>query len=486
MKQKKTEISHKIPVVVVLGHVDHGKTSLLDYIRRTRIARKEAGGITQHIGAYLAEVKVGKQTQHLTFIDTPGHAVFSNMRSRGGQVADLAILVIAGNEGIKPQTKESLQYIQQSNIPYLVAVTKMDLENFNLEMVKNQLMELGQVPEDRGGDVMVVPVSSVTGQGIDQLMESLWLLAELAELKADPQAVPLATVIESHLDKRRGVLATVVVEQGTFRPRMEIYANGIKSKIRALMDETGRQVKQALPGMAVQILGWQALPPVGARVSTDESLVKNRESAQQRLGKAGTKKAEDELNIVLKCDTSGTLEALTKVLPEGVNLISAGVGEITESDIEHAKISHARVVGFHIPVSTPARNLAEIEHVTVVQFDVVYELLNYLETEVKRLVDPYFDKQILGKAEVLQVFTINKQRIAGCKVIEGVVVNKAQVDFYRQDQLYATAKIVSLHKGKQAVEKVEKNQECGLAVQPFVGFQAGDQIICYKNKTKSI
>lgn len=477
-QQSRSESIVRSPIVTVMGHVDHGKTSLLDYIRKSRVVAKEAGGITQHIGAYQVEVthdkKDKKQKALITFIDTPGHAAFEQMRSRGGQAADLVVLVISATEGVKPQTKESLDHIKKAGVPFLVAYTKMDMETANVDTVKNDLSELGYITEDWGGDVIGVPVSVVTGEGIDKLLESILLVAEMQELRAETGADMEALVIESELDSRRGIVANAIVMNGTLRVRDEIATQTVKGRVRALFNDHGKGVQEAGPSMPVQILGFEKMPSVGEPIQlADKIEVHQKESSGLNVGTEGV------VSVILKADVAGSLEALEYILPEGVRVLDKGVGDVTLSDIELAAATDSMVIVFNISPKQQTINTADTEGVILKSFKVIYELADFLDEAVRRSSDPYFDANVLGRAECLALFSVNKDRIIGGKVTEGTIVEKALLDVWRNGKLVNSSRISNLRQGKDEVERVTQNHEFGMLLSTHVNVRKGDELVAY-------
>lgn len=473
-------ISTRSPIVTIMGHVDHGKTSLLDYIRKTKVAQKEHGGITQHIGAYQVQVTDSDhKSRSITFIDTPGHAAFSQMRSRGGQAADIVILVVAATEGIKPQTQESIDHIRQAQVPFIVALTKSDLDAANPPMVKQQLAQAGVLVEGFGGDIPIVEVSSVSGQGIETLLETLLLVADLIGLEADPEARLSGLVIESQKDPRRGIIATVVVQEGSLTVKDTIYAQGATAKIKSLVDHQGKSLTRVLPGMPAQIMGWDNVPQVGSLISTDALSF----SQTSKVGQSNSPKGV--INCIIKADTQGSLEAISTLLPDRIAVFESGVGDVTPSDISMAKSTKSVVVAFAVDVSNQITQSAQVEKVEVKQFDIIYELFEYLDDKVKRAINPYYDSEVIGKAQVIAEFKIEKHRIAGCRVIEGEILDDIQVDLIRNDNLIGTSRISSLKQSKAPVSKVALNQEFGCTFAPYIDFKVADILIAHRPQKKS-
>jgi len=504
--KKKTKIIKKFrpPVVAVLGHVDHGKTTLLDKIRKADVASGEAAGITQHIGAY--QVKLGaergkrgtrKTQSKITFIDTPGHEAFSKMRSRGAQVADLAILVVAANDGVKPQTKEAISHIKQAKIPFLVAINKMDLQAASVEMVKGQLAETDVLVEGYGGDVVCVEVSAKTGKGIPQLLEMLLLLAEMQELKLEKKAAFKGVIIESLLDKCKGPLATLIVKKGVLRLGDRLIAEDTKGKVKAMFDDKGKRIKRAGPSEPVQVLGFKGVPPVGSVVKkttkttrVGAGLVPARNGKVDLIPARPKKAAKQEeaneikqIKLILKADVAGTLEAIKANFTEEICLISEGVGAITESDILLAQSTGAVVIGFNVPVPQDVKKLSEMEKVKIKTYDVIYHLLEDLQGQILKMLEPTIDEEVLGKTEVIAEFDIKGNHIAGCKVKEGVFSKKQPVHIMRGEKKLADAKISQMQKEREDVEEVKKGNEVGLVFKPDIDFKLGDVIISYKIKS---
>lgn len=468
------------PIVAVLGHVDHGKTSLLDQIRKTRLTEREAGGITQSIGAYQAVFK----DKEITFIDTPGHAAFSQMRARGGQAADLVVLVVAADDGVMPQTIESLEHIKTAEVPFLVALTKIDLPGANIDRVKQQLAQ-NEIPiEDYGGDVVVVPVSSKTGQGIDDLLEMIILLSQIHEIKADPQGLLEAVVIESRKSKA-GPSGTIIVRNGTLKIGDQVLAGNVSAKVKSLMDEAGKRVNQAEPGQPVEVLGFDAPPPVGARVIRVDSVSPKHAEALTKTAEQIKlpKEAEDKLKIILKADSIGSLEALSANLSNEVFLVSAGVGDIFESDVLSAQISKAKIFGFKVKVAPGIAKLAENEKVEIKIYEIIYKFLEDLETEALRLSQPEFKEDILGKAEIKAEFAMEGQRIAGCQVTEGKINKFFSLHLTRGTQNLGDVKIVSMRKRMKEINEAKLKEEFGAVIDPQLDFKPGDMLISFKPKT---
>jgi translation initiation factor IF-2 len=452
------------PIVVVLGHVDHGKTTLLDAVRSTNVASREAGGITQSIGASQVITKDGKT---ITFIDTPGHAAFTKMRSRGAKVADIAILVVAAEEGVKPQTKEALQIIKEAAIPFMVAATKIDLASADPEAVKGQLEKEGVAFEGGGGDVPFVPLSAKTKKGIDELLETLVLLSEVHGVKADPEAQLEAVVLETSKDKS-GLLASVVVRNGTLKVGDVIEAEGVSARVRGLFSEKG-PAKEISPSQPALILGFETLPPVGARVTPSEGF---------QPGGATEKKdmpvpQKGQIPIIVKAQNQGALEAVLASLPSSFVAVSSGVGDVYESDVLLAKSSGVeRIFCFESKASPQVVKLGEAEGVGIETFKVIYELIQRLEELVKG-----GEVEILGKAEILAQFPFDDKKIAGCRVVSGQIQKGTKLRLLRGEKKLGEVKAISLKKGKQEIVSVKQGEEFGVLFEPQLDFVVGDVLV---------
>lgn len=467
------------PVVAILGHVDHGKTSLLDYIRQAHVAAGEAGGITQHIGAYQAEY----QGKPITFIDTPGHAAFSEMRSRGAAVTDIAILVVAADDGVKPQTIESIKYIRKAGVPMIVAINKVDLPDANAENVKAQLTEQEIYVTGYGGDTEVVEISAKEGLGIDNLLETILTLGEILELQADPTAPFQGVVIESSKDKFRGSLATVLVQQGTLKVRDALYADQVDGSVRTMHDATGQQLNAVGPSQAVEITGFNDVPAVGATVTSEpqEIVVKNAGPATLDLSQF-MQSDELKLRVIVKADVAGSLEAVLGSLPkENLEVITSGIGDITESDIQMAETSGARIIGFNVKISGSMKKLAQRLGVKVATYKIIYELIENVEKAIVRLLSPEQAEEVLGEAEVLKVFNIRGEMIHGCVVKSGHLRKGDLIRLKRADSLVYEGKISSLKQGKTDLDSVEEGEECGVVVitKSSEAPQEGDTLVAY-------
>ena len=501
-EHKDLVLEQRAPVVTVMGHVDHGKTSLLDYIRRTRVASGEAGGITQHIGAYHVETPRGM----ITFLDTPGHEAFTAMRARGAKVTDIVILVCAADDGVMPQTKEAISHAKAAGVPIVVAVTKIDKPDANSEKVRQELVAEGVVPEDWGGDAMFVEVSAKTGQGIDTLLEGILLQAEVLELKAAKVANAKGIVVEARLDKGRGPVATMLVQSGTLKRGDAVLVGSVFGRVRAMLDENGKAISEAGPSIPVEIQGLSEVPNAGSEfvVLADEK--KAREIALFRQGKYRAVKlakqqaaklenmfdqmAEGEvriLSLIVKTDVQGSAEAIAHALQKlstsevKVNLIHGGVGAISESDINLALASKAIVIGFNTRADAAARKLAETFGVDVRYYNIIYEMVDEIKAALSGMLPPEKKENILGMVEVRQVFHISKiGTVAGCYVTEGLIRRNSQVRVLRNNVVTHTGALDSLKRFKDDAKEVKSNFECGLSLQGYNDLEVGDQLEAFE------
>lgn len=473
------------PIVTILGHVDHGKTTLLDFIRKSSVALKEHGGITQHIGAY----KISHDSQIITFIDTPGHAAFEKMRSRGAKVADIAVLVVAADDGIMSQTEEAIKHIKEAKVPLIVVVNKIDLPGINLKVqtdkIKKQLSDREILPEEYGGDVPVVSLSAKTGEGVDKLLEIILLVAELHELKGDPSLAPDGVVIESTLDKFKGPIATLLIRNGTLKKGDQIILAGVKSKVRGLFDFNGCSVNEAGPSTPVEVLGLEQVPPVGAVLGEEPEAKKVAEvrSLADRLKQSQTK----TLKVIIKADKQGSLEAIQSSLDEFneetkvVDYIFTGIGDIGEENIKLAATVGAIVVGFNVKVAPTAQKLAENEHVLIRTYNIIYELLEEVEEVLKTLLEVGQLEEVLGRAEILAEFPHGKnEKIAGCRMEEGTIAKGQKLRIIRGGEILGETKLKSLKKVKEEVNKVEKGNDCGMLFDPPIDFATGDTVESFR------
>ncbi|MBI4808036.1 MAG: translation initiation factor IF-2 [Nitrosomonadales bacterium] len=491
-------LESRAPVVTVMGHVDHGKTSLLDYIRRTRVASGEAGGITQHIGAYHVDTPRGM----ITFLDTPGHEAFTAMRARGAKATDIVILVVAADDGVMPQTKEAIHHAKAAEVPIVVAITKIDKPDANSERVRQELVAEGVVPEDWGGDAMFVEVSAKTGQGIDTLLEGILLQAEVLELKAPKNASAKGVVVEARLDKGKGAVATLLVQSGTLKRGDAILVGSVSGRVRAMLDENGKVINEAGPSIPVEIQGLSEVPTAGADflVLADEK--KAREIALFRQGKfRDVKLAKQQaaklenmfeqmgegevrtLSLIVKADVQGSLEAIASSLQKlstaevKVNLIHSGVGAITESDVNLALASKAIIIGFNSRADATARRLAESSGVDIRYYNIIYAMVDEIKAALSGMLAPERKESIIGMVEIRQVFHISKVgTIAGCYVTEGMIKRSSSVRVLRNNVVIHTGELDSLKRFKDDAKEVKSNFECGLSLKGFNDLEVGDQL----------
>ena len=488
-------INTRPPVVTIMGHVDHGKTTLLDYIRKTNVQSKEAGGITQHIGAYQVDSK-GKK---ITFIDTPGHAAFAKMRQRGAQITDIVVLVVAVNDGVKPQTIESIRHIKESNVSVLVALNKTDIKDTNPDIIKGELAEHDILVTDIGGEVEVVELSAKTGKGVDKLLETIITMAELLELKADADAPLKAVVIESSVDQHKGPVASVVVQQGTLKKRQDLVTedNKITGRVRALTNELGQQLDIVLPGNPAEIQGLNETPDVGSiindanaqyklvEVEADKAVV---DAADPYAGwdfetaLAGEEK--EKLKLIIKSDVQGTLEAILQTIDEdSAEVISSGVGIVTESDVELAATTSAGIIVFNTKVPGKVRKLAKLQKVKINEYKIIYKLIEDLQKQMLKLIEPTIGEVQTGEAEIVQIFEMKGRKIAGCKIITGEIKKSDLLHLKREDEILLNPIISSMQHGKEEVDKVTAKSECGITFKnKKLGFQVGDKIIAYQEE----
>ncbi len=502
------QLKNRPPVVTVLGHVDHGKTSLLDAVREANVTAKEAGGITQHIGAYQATINSKK----ITFLDTPGHEAFTAMRARGAKATDIVILVVAADDGVMPQTIEAINHAKAAEVPIIVAVNKMDKENANPDKAKQQLAEYDLIPEEWGGDTIFVHVSALKKEGLDDLLEMVLLVSEMAELKANPSKKAQGTVIEAKLDKGRGAVATVLITDGTLHIGDPIICGSISGKVRAMADDKGKRIKKAGPASPVEVLGLSDIPDAGdmLQVVDDEKLA--RQIAEKRSEKRRefelkknqkvtleeffTKIQEGEakdLNIIIKADVRGSVEALRESLLKldtdnvKLNVIHSGVGAITESDVMLASASDAIIIGFNVRPSANVRKIAEKEEVEIRLYRVIYEAIEDIKKAMKGMLDPEFREEVLGQAEARQLFKVSKVgTIAGCYVLDGKITRQAQVRIIRDGVVVHEGLISSLKRFKDDTKEVQSGFECGIMLERYNDIQEGDIIEAFIMKKVEI
>jgi len=492
----KGKLSVRPPVVTVMGHVDHGKTTLLDVIRKTNVTAHEAGAITQHIGAYQALIDGRK----ITFLDTPGHEAFTVMRGRGAQATDIVILVVAADDGVMPQTVEAIDHAKAAKVPIVVAINKIDKPDANPERIKQQLTDLGLVVEEWGGDTVCVPISAKQAQGISDLLENLFLVADILELKADPDSPAEGVIIEAKLDKTKGPLATFLVQKGTLRPGDVVVAGGTWGKIKAMFDDKGKQVRKAEPSIPVEVLGLNEVAKSGDLfiVLPDEhearDIVEKQKSSRPHTTLSLSALSSQisggqlkELNIVLKTDVEGSIEPIKSSIEKlgtekaKVRVIHAASGSITESDVLLASASKGTIIGFNTPASPGATQLANTEGVGIQRYDVIYKLIEDMDKTLKGMLEPTYAEVLSGRAEVRAVFPSSKLgKIAGVYVMEGKVWRDAQVKILRQNKVILDSRVSSLKRFKEDVAEVSTGLECGLGIEGNVDFQIGDIIEFYR------
>ncbi len=495
------------PVVAVLGHVDHGKTSLLDYIRDANVAEGEAGGITQRVGAYQATAN----GRLITFIDTPGHAAFTEMRARGAQATDIAILVVAANDGVMPQTREAIDHIIAAGVPYIVALNKMDLDNINPDRVKAALADAGVQIEEYGGDIPLVPVSATRGDGMGDLLDTILLVAEITELTANPNRLASGVVLEAELDRRQGPRTTLLVQRGTLRQGDAVLVGQTWGRIKAMTDFVGNRVSEAGPSMPVVVLGLQEVAEAGdpfRAVASDreakrvyEQARREREARDAQVQHSATLDAlfgeisrgdVSALNLIVKTDVVGSVEALRDELERmsneevAVKVIHAAAGPVSVADVNLALASEGLIIAFSTPVEPGAERLAELEGVEIRRYSIIYEVIEEVEAAISGLLEPVQMQVVDGHAEVLQVFPIRGLgNIAGCRSLDGAIRSDARVHVYRNGEQIAESSIASLRRFQDTVPEVDAGQEFGVALARFDGFQAGDQLEFFHIETQS-
>ncbi len=494
------ELVERPPIVTVMGHVDHGKTSLLDSIRDTKVTSQEAGGITQHIGAY----QVYANGKKITFIDTPGHEAFTAMRARGAKATDIAVLVVAADDGVMPQTVEAINHAKAAEIPIIVAINKIDKPTANPDHIKQQLTEHGLIPEEWGGETICVEISARTGQGIDQLLEMILLVAEIQEIKANPNREAEGVVIDSELDKGRGPVATLLVQAGTLNAGDSITVGSTHGKARSMVNDKGRQLKKAEPSVPVRVQGFSEVPKAGERFFVvDEKAAKwlsGKRKDAERVQDLQPKKisvgemfaqleeegAVKELNVVLKADVNGTVEAVRQSLEQinsdevKVNIIHSGVGAVNETDVMLATASNGIVIGFNVRPDGNARKFAEKEEVDIILSRVIYEVIDEVRNLMSGMLDPDHKEKVLGRAQVRETFKVPKVGIvAGCYVTNGKITNKAKVRLLRDSVVIHEGSLSSLRRFKDDVKEVEQGYECGIGIENYNDIKIGDEIEAY-------
>ncbi|MCB2209610.1 translation initiation factor IF-2 [bacterium] len=506
--EDEADLQPRPPVVTMLGHVDHGKTSLLDAIRQTNVAGGEEGGITQHIGAYQIE----HNDRKITFLDTPGHAAFTSMRARGAQGADIVVLVVAADDGVMPQTREAASHAKAAQVPIVVAMNKMDLPAANPDNVKRQLAEIDLVPDDWDGDTIVVPVSAKKKDGLDDLMEAILLVADNKSIKANPDGEPLGTVVEAELDKFRGTMATLLLQNGTVSVGDTILAGKAYGRIKAMFDYRGNRIESAGPSTPIAVMGLNDVPHAGdlfrvvesekeARAIVDE--IESQEQTGPAVHKATLEDLyaqlqageEQELRLVVRADVQGSLEPIVNSLEElgdkepevSINILQQETGNITESDVMLAAASDAIVIGFAVEADNAAERLAEKEGVSIRLYTIIYRLTEDVEKAIKGMLEPEMVEKTVGRAKVLAIFKVSKfSKAAGCRVIDGELRRNGRIRVLRGNEVVFEGNIGSLKRGKDDVREVREGFECGVALKGFADFQEGDQLECYVIEQQAI
>ncbi len=501
-------LQRRPPVVTIMGHVDHGKTTLLDSIRKTKVAQGEAGGITQHIGAYHVDVEHDGKQQQIVFLDTPGHEAFTAMRARGARVTDIAVLVVAADDGVRPQTIEAISHAQAAEVPIVVAINKIDKEGAQPDRVKQELTQYGLTPEEWGGDTIMTAVSAIKGENLDTLLEMILLVAEVGELSANPDRLAKGTVVEAHLDKAKGSVATLLVQNGTLRVGDVLVAGSAFGKVRAMVDDRGQRVDAASPSFAVEVLGLSEVPAAGDEFDVFENEKEARAIASARADKqrqsrlmqgratlttlsAQAQEGElKELNLIVKADVQGSLEAIVsslRQLPQNevqIRLLLAAPGEITETDIDLAAASNAVIVGFNTTLASGARQAADEAGVDVREYNIIYKLLEDIQGALEGLLEPELVEEPLGQTEVRAVFTVGRGAVAGCYVLSGKLVRNCKVRVNRGSKVVFEGSLDSLKRMKEDVREVNAGYECGIGIDKFNDWAEGDIIDAYQMVTK--
>ena len=500
IEDKEEDLVERPPVVTIMGHVDHGKTTLLDYIRESNVAGGEAGGITQEIGAYQVECK-GKK---ITFIDTPGHAAFTEMRARGASVTDIVIIIVAADDGVMPQTKEAIDHAKAAKVPIIVCINKIDKPEANVDRVMTGLAQAGLTPEEWGGDTIVTKISAKTGEGVDELLENILLIAEMSELKANPNRYATGAVLESKMDKHVGAVATLLIQNGTLRLGDPIVVGTAFGKVRTLKDDLGRNITTAPPSMPVEITGLSSVPSAGDKFMAFETEKQAKQIASDRAlrekqadtNRTGMSLEElfgkineglKEINVILKTDTNGSLEAvrssLEKIDVEGVkiNIIRGAVGGITESDIVLAGASNAIVIGFNVRGSNKVQDMAKEYGIEIRTYDIIYKVVEDMEKAMKGMLEPIYEEKVTGTAEIRQLFKFSKVgMIAGCHVTSGIIKNNDKARVIRDGIVIYNGSIKSLQHEKDQVKEISKDHDCGLTLDNFQDYKEGDTIEVYE------
>jgi translation initiation factor IF-2 len=498
----KTNLISRPPIITVMGHVDHGKTTLLDKIRKTQVAKKEAGGITQRIGAYEVNVLHKNEDKKLIFLDTPGHAAFSGMRSRGVSITDIVVLVVAADDGVKPQTLEAIQQIQSSNVPIIVAINKIDKQDANVEFIKEELAKHNLISEDWGGDTLMVPISAMQGTNLDTLLEMILLLAEMLELKADPNSLAEGTVIESNLDRTRGAVASVLVQNGTLQVGDVLYLSGCISKVRGMINSVGDAIRIATPSSPVFLWGLTKVPTVGDYFTAfkDEKDAKIFANSEENLSKTGfmlsaqlsenytvsDSETKSKINLIIKTDTQGSAEAITSSLNKindskvQIRVLYACAGEITETDVEFASASSATLIAFNTTSASGALKTAKNMSISITYFDVIYDLFDFVQSMIDTLVGPQFEEKFIGSAIIKTVFPLAKSFVAGSSITEGKITKSSFVHILRNNEVIHKGLIDSIKRLKETVSEVSEGSECGIFLKEFDSWKEGDVLKAFE------
>ena len=504
MEEDPSKLKPRPPVITIMGHVDHGKTTLLDTIRKTHVTEGEFGGITQHIGAYQVSVKGRK----VTFLDTPGHEAFTAMRARGAQVTDIVVIVVAADDGVMPQTKEAIDHAKAAGVPIVVAVNKMDKPGINPDRIKSEMADNGVMPEEWGGDTIFVPISAKFGDGVDDLLETLLLVADMAELKANPDHLATGTVIEAKLDKGRGPVSTLLVQTGTLRTGDALVVGTAYGRVRKMVDDRGREIKKALPSTPVEIIGLNDVPIAGDVLKAFDDDKKARHVAEARLQKRVEKERNStsamslddlarqieqgdvqDINIIIKADVQGSAEAVKASMERldvqgvRVNVIRSTAGQITESDIMLASASNAIIYGFNVRPNAMVRKKAEEEGIEIRLHNIIYKALEEMELAMKGMLAPVYEEVVIGQAEVRQTYKVSKVgTIAGCMVTDGVVKRDSKVRLIREGVVIYTGKLGSLRRFENDVKEVQNGFECGMTIANFNDIKVGDIIELFEDQ----
>ncbi len=502
-EEAKEKIKIRPPVVTVIGHIDHGKTSLIDYIRKTKVAVGESGGITQHIGAYQIEVKKGKKSRQMTFLDTPGHEAFVAMREHGTKIADIAILVVAADEGVMLQTKEAISHAKSAGVPIIVAITKIDKPGADIEKVKKQIAEAGLNPEEWGGTTIVSPISAKSGKGVPELLDMILLVSDTEKFKADFAGKAAGVVIESHMDSKRGPVATVLIQKGILNLQDPVVAGDIFGKIKMMEDFIGTKIKQASPSEPVKVYGFSQVSDYGKRVFaflTDKAAKNHILNLQKRKSvkslvqsETAGKKDVAKLNLIIKADVAGSLKAVADVVKKiktdqgEIFIVSASVGGISGSDVMTAEAAGATILGFRVSVAEAAGKLAVQKKIKILTFQVIYELIDSVKKQLSELIGPIKERKEIGSAKVLAIFRRTKtSKIVGVKVTQGKIVVAAELENYREDEVIGTGKISSLKIKQAAKDEVESGAECGIGLEGDVDVRVGDKFKVFEIKEKKV